>query len=183
MLAHLYIEQGNLLAARQCRDALRNCTQGSYDRATQMEIGAIEARLALWDDANADVLSLVENDLAEMRCDQLPHRRAYWKALRVGAELAKYGTAIPDSIAELEEEHLKTRRNVFQAFTTFALYAGLLSVGERNKAERYLREYTSLYRREPWPPSRHLLLPLLQFVEQKKPRRSRGVVSNGIEVS
>jgi tetratricopeptide (TPR) repeat protein len=183
MLAHLYIEQGNLEAARHCRDALRNCARGSYDRATQIEIRAIEARLALWDDPNADVLSLIENDLAEMRGDQLPHRRAYWKALRVGAQLAKYGTATADSIGELEDEHLKTRRNVFQAFTTFALYAGLLSVGEQNKAERYLSEYTSIYRREPWPPSRHLLTPLLQFVEQKRPRPIRGLVSNGSEVS
>jgi len=171
MLAHLFIERGNLEEARHSLDELRTCTRGNCDHATQIEIRAIEARLALWSETKPDVLSLVEDDLAEMRFDQLSHRRAYWKALRVGAQLAKRGVATRDCIAELEEEHLKTRRNVFQAFTTFALYAGLLSIGEQERAERFLHEYISLYRREPWPPPRHLLSSLLNFVEQKRPRQ------------
>jgi len=175
MLAHMRIELGDFDEARQCLDSLRACCNSLDDRNARFEIGTIEARLALASGSRVDVRTLIERDLAEMQTDQLPHRRAYWKALRVAAQLAHSGSATLDAISDLEEEHLRTRDNVFQGFASFALYAGLISIGKQRKGKRLLNEYVHDHRREPWPPPQHLLDSLLLFVERKRPQSRRAL--------
>ena len=75
MLAHMSIEQGQIPEARNCLDALRKIPMIDGDRMTMVEICTIDARLALLDGRYEVARRLVENDLAYMRSNQLPHRR------------------------------------------------------------------------------------------------------------
>jgi DNA-binding SARP family transcriptional activator/tetratricopeptide (TPR) repeat protein len=164
MLAHMAIEQGWITEARTWLDALRKCPVAVGDRMIVTEIGSIEARLALLDGRYPHARDLVNNDLLHMRSDQLPQRRAYWHALRVASDLASDGRSSGDALNALESEHLRTRNNLFQAFASFALYAGLVRAGEQKRAELLLNEYLTRHRREPWPPPKHLLNSLLELV-------------------
>lgn len=172
MLAYMAIEQGDFDAAHTWLEALRSILKSADDAMLRMDIGSIDARLALIDGRLNEVGRLVEVDLIDMRTDELPQRRVFWKALRVAAQLATNGKATSDSISDLEAEHLGTRGNVFQAFASFALYVGLMSIGEGGRAKMLLDEYLTEYRREPWPPPKHLLDSLLLLIEQKRPRIS-----------
>ena len=172
MLAYMAIEQGDFEAAHTWLEALRNLLKSADDAMLRMDIGSIDARLALIDGRLNEVSTLVEVDLIDIRTDELPQRRVFWKALRVAAQLATNGKATSDSISDLEAEHLGTRGNVFQAFASFALYVGLMSIGEGGRAKMLLDEYLTEYRREPWPPPKHLLDSLLFLIEKKRPRGS-----------
>jgi tetratricopeptide (TPR) repeat protein len=165
MLAHMCIELGDFEEAAQCLHSLLECANPNEDRNARFEIGTIEARLALASGERVDIRTLVEEDLVEMQSDQLPYRRTYWKALRVAAQLAHSGLAELEAIADLEAEHIRTRESVFQAFATFVLYVGLISVGKKAKGRRILNSYLRCHRREPWPPPDHLLNSLLLFVK------------------
>jgi hypothetical protein len=101
-----------------------------------------------------------------MRFDPVPNRREYWYALRVATELATTGEAKADSLAELEHEHALLRKTMFQAFQSYALYAGLVSVGETRKAKLLLDEYLTKDRREPWPAPQHILDSLMALVHE-----------------
>jgi DNA-binding SARP family transcriptional activator/tetratricopeptide (TPR) repeat protein len=173
MLANMAIEQGHVEEARNWLEALRHKVNTIDDPLVKMDIITIDARLALIDGRWNDVSRMVEVDLIDMSTDQIPHRRAYWKALRVAGQLASAGQASVEAVTDLENEHLRTRGNVFQAFASFTLYTGLISVGERRKAKVLLDEYLTTYRREPWPPPEHLLDSLLALRERKRPRQPR----------
>ena len=107
-----------------------------------------------------------------MRHDQVPHRRAYMAALRVAVELAVSSRASHESLNDLETAHVQSRANVFQAFATYALYVGLISVGRKDRAEEILNEYVNCYRREPWPAPQHLLV-FMQSLIAGPPSRAK----------
>lgn len=161
MLANLALEMGQVDEARRRLHELGQCSIGADDVLANAEISAISARIALLDRDWPVAQRCVEEDLAYMRNDQGAHRRAYAFALRVAVELGMYQRAQLRSMRELEAAHLTSRSNLFQAFATYALYVGLLSVGKQAKAKRLLDEYLSQYRREPTEAPAHLLSGLL----------------------
>jgi tetratricopeptide (TPR) repeat protein len=157
MLGHMAIERGNIPEAHQWLKEMGKIPIANPDKVILAEINSIDARLALLDGRYARARDLVLNDLLHLRTDPLPHKRAYWCALRVAADLANYGSAKVEAVAELEREHLLTRANPFQAFAAYTLYVGLRSLGEVDKAEKMLASYLENYRREKWPAPVHLL--------------------------
>lgn len=156
MLANMELELGNISEAKFWLSRLQESSIGPEDKLAHAEVSTISARIALVEGRYAEALALVQGDLAHMRNDQVPHRRAYAAALRVAVEVANYGKASRTSVRELETEYLASRKNVFQAFATYSLYVGLLSIGERPRAAELLEKYATVYRREPWPLSTHL---------------------------
>ena len=121
-----------------------------------------------------------------MRYDQVPQRRAYRAALYVAVELATNGFASLKALQDLEAEYLLTRQNLFQAFASYALYAGLISVGRFDAAESLLKEYLSHYRREPWAPPDHLLKMMMGWIgdsNRENKRVSHRKISRPIPVS
>ncbi len=161
ILANLSLETGRLADARRWLSLLQETPIAVEDSLSQLEIRTIGARIALLEGRPDDARLLVERDLLDFSTDQVPHRRAYGAALRVAIELGLQQPASRQAIQELRAAHQLTRSNVFQAFPTFALYAGLRSLGESAEAESILGNYLQIYRREPWPAPMHLLRGLL----------------------
>ena len=172
MLANMSLELGQLQEARKWLRELEECPIGPGDRLGQAEICAISARIALLERRFNDAQLLVDRDLSYMRHDQVPHRRAYMAALRVAVELAVSSRASHESLNDLETAHVQSRANVFQAFATYALYVGLISVGRKDRAEEILNEYVNCYRREPWPAPQHLLV-FMQSLIAGPPSRAK----------
>ena len=172
MLANMSLELGQLEEARKWLRELEECPIGPDDRLGQAEICAISARIALLEHRYNDAQILVDRDLSYMRHDQVPHRRAYMAALRVAVELAVSSKASHESLSDLETAHVQSRANVFQAFATYALYVGLISVGRNDRADEILDEYVNSYRREPWPAPQHLLV-FMQSLIAGPPSRSK----------
>jgi DNA-binding SARP family transcriptional activator/tetratricopeptide (TPR) repeat protein len=165
LLAHLAIERGLIDDARKSLAALQDCAPASGDRMRDVEIAAIQARLHLFDGDYQSAKRIIEVDLSHMRTDHLPHKRAYWNALYVATQLGYGGIPTDESLVQLEAEHMLTRGNIFQAFACFVLYAGLIRCGQETKANRILKEYLDVYRREPWPAPMHLLHTLLNSTQ------------------
>lgn len=157
MLAHLSLEQGNKSEAKAWLQALESIELSAHDHLGRAELLSIRARIALLDGRIDEAAQLIEGDLDQMRLDHNPQRRVYAAALRVVVELATKKKPSLFAVTELEEAHLRSRGNVFQAFAAYALYAGLSSLDQADKAQTLLDEYVQLYRREPVPPPRHLL--------------------------
>jgi tetratricopeptide (TPR) repeat protein len=175
MLAHMAIEQGKIADARKWLHELKQLPMTDEDRIVTADICAIDTRLALLDGRYAVARHLVEHELGHMRTDPLPHKRAYWNALRVAADLANDGRASTEALVKLHAEHLQTRGHPFQAFAAFALYTGLVSVGDKLRAERLLNEYLTKHRRERWKAPQHLLDSLTSLITKDRrhlrPRR------------
>jgi DNA-binding SARP family transcriptional activator/tetratricopeptide (TPR) repeat protein len=165
MLANLALERGKNDEAKQWLDALATSHIASEDVLGHAEVSAISARIALIEGRGTDAMRLIEQELAHMRDDQVPQRRAYRAALAVAAELLVDGVATNCSLNELSKEHELTRGNIFQTFATYALYVGLLSARRAESAEKLLREYLQLHRREPWAPPEHLLQMMMNWIE------------------
>jgi tetratricopeptide (TPR) repeat protein len=165
MLANMSIEIGRIDEARNWLKVLAASPIASDDKLGHAEVSAISARLALLDGRVDDARILVDRDLEHLRIDQVPHRRTYHAALRVAVELGANGIASTATLDELEAAYLLSRSNLFQAFATFALYAGRVSVGEPDRGAVILTEYLQSYRREPWPAPRHLLESLFRTVD------------------
>lgn len=161
ILANLSLELGSLAEARRWLSLLQETPIAVEDRLSQLELRTIGARIALLEGRADDAKLLVERDLADFSIDQVPHRRAYGAALRVAIELALRQPVSREAIDELRAAHHLTRSNVFQAFPTFALYAGLRSIGQSTEADTILGNYLQIYRREPWPAPIHLLSGLI----------------------
>jgi DNA-binding SARP family transcriptional activator/tetratricopeptide (TPR) repeat protein len=172
MLGHLMIEQGRFDDARVWLHALKANETDPAVTMTRLDIGTIDARIALAEGRYEDANSIITKDLASMRDDLFPNRRVYWCALRVASELANSGIARAESLMQLEREHIATRRLVFQAFPSFTLYGGLVSIGQQRKASRLLDRYLTTSRREPWPAPAHILELTMRFIAQKKNRQS-----------
>jgi DNA-binding SARP family transcriptional activator len=168
MLGHMSIEQGRFDEARMWLHALKSNEADPAVKIVRLDIGTIAARIALAEGSYGFASSLVENELASMRVDPFPNRRVYWCALRVASELANRGVATRESVSELEHEHIATRRLVFQAFPSFTLYGGLVSIGQQRKAKALLDSYLTSCRREPWPAPSHILDLTMRFIAQKK---------------
>ncbi|MEO7368254.1 MAG: AAA family ATPase, partial [Gemmatimonadaceae bacterium] len=157
MLANLSLELGQTSEARRWLGELNACPIGAEDRLGKAEISAITARLALLDGQSQLAHRLVRNDLSHLRSDQVPHRRTYYFALLVATELASDNTAASSSIEELRSAYALSKRNLFQAFPAFVLYAGLARVGEVEAAQTILDDYVRTDRREAWPAPMQLL--------------------------
>jgi hypothetical protein len=173
MLGYMAIEQGRIEDARSWVGALESSMHDEDDGSTKLDVATINARIALVDGRYDEAVALVENDLHQMRFAPVPNRREYWYALRVATELATGGEAKAESLARLEDEHALLRKTMFQAFQTYTLYAGLVSVGQTRKAKCLLDEYLTKDRREPWPASEHILDALMRLTRNganKKPR-------------
>ena len=168
MLAHMAIEQGQIDKARESLCALRQVPVTNADTIAMADIYSIDARLALLDGRYETARNLVECNLAHMRLDPLPHKRAYWNALHVATDLATNGYASPEALQRLETEHINTRGHPFQAFAAFALYTGLMSIGENHRAKKLLNEYITVHRREKWAAPQHLLDSLAALIGDKK---------------
>ena len=168
MLANLALELGRNDEAKYWLQELVGSSIAPDDRLGHAEVSAISARIALLEGRFHDAKIWVERDLDHMRFDQVPQRRAYRAALHVAVELATNGVASVEALSELETEHLLTRQNIFQGFASFALYGGLISVGRVDTAEALLDEYLNHHRREPWPPSNHLLEMILGWIGDSK---------------
>lgn len=173
MLANMSLELGQVQDARKWLRELEECPIGPDDKLGQAEISAISARIALLEHRYDDAQTLVDRDLSYMRHDQVPHRRAYMAALRVAVELAVSNKASKESLVLLESAHVQSRANVFQAFATYALHVGLISVGKNERADEILDEYVNTYRREPWPAPQHLLAFLESLLAGPQVRSSR----------
>ncbi len=157
MLANLALELGHTSEARRWLDELNECRIGSEDRLGKAEVSAISARLALLDGQPHLALRLVREDLSHLRIDQVPHRRTYYLALLVATELALDRTTPSSSIEELQSAHALSKRNLFQAFPTFVLYAGLKRMGKMDAARTILNDYVHTDRRESWGAPMQLL--------------------------
>ena len=157
MLAHMAIELGRIDEARKWLSDLRDLPTTSPDAISLADIHSIDARLALVDGRYEHAIKLLHHELGHLESDPLPHKRAYWNALRIACELARNGRATVGALKSLEKEHFLTRGNPFQAFAAYALYVGLSRNGEGEKAERILAEYLHTYRREKWAAPTHLL--------------------------
>ena len=157
MLAHMAIELGRIDEARKWLSALRDLPTTSPDAISLADIHSIDARLALVDGRHEHAMKLVRQELGHLESDPLPHKRAYWNALRVACELAREGRASHDALKSLEKEHFLTRGNPFQAFAAYALYVGLCKNGDTERATRLLTEYLESHRREKWAAPSHLL--------------------------
>jgi tetratricopeptide (TPR) repeat protein len=166
MLANLALELGRNDEAKFWLNELVSSPIASDDTLGHDEVSAISARIALLEGRLEDAKVLVERKLEHMRHDQVPQRRAYRAALLVAVELATVGIASSESVKELETEHILTRQNIFQAFASYALYAGLRSVGQVKSAELLLNEYLGRHRREPWPAPSHLLDVMMGWIGQ-----------------
>ena len=164
MLANMSLELGNIDDAKHWLLQLKQSTIATEDKLGHAEISAIGARIALLEGRYREAELLVDRDLAHMRDDQVPHRRAYVAALRVAVEMANDGKASVTSVGELEAAYLLSRKNLFQAFVTYALYVGLLSIGSGTRGEELLNEYIAHYRRESWPSPEHLLNSMLSLL-------------------
>ncbi len=157
MLANMFLEQGNTFEAKKWLSVLQSGPIAESDNLGRAEISAIGARIALLEGRSDEARHIVDVELKHMRADQVPHRRTYAAALRVAAELATDHRCSRVALSNLESNYLLSRGNVFQAFSTFALHEGLLSVGDRTKAETILNEYVTHHRRECGPLPTHLL--------------------------
>ena len=168
MLANLSLELGDIADAKEWLTQLQQCAIGTEDTLGRAEVSTISARIALFEGRYRDAEKFIERDLNQMRNDQVPHRRVYAAALQVAVEVANNGRASPKDLSELEAEYLRSRKNVFQAFATYSLYVGLLSVGESMKAKRLLREYVRTYRREPWPVPEQFSSSMMSLLDDAK---------------
>jgi DNA-binding SARP family transcriptional activator/tetratricopeptide (TPR) repeat protein len=157
MLANLALELGQNDDAKRWFDELRNSPIAADDSLAKEEISAIGTRMALIEGRFEDARLLLDKNLAHMRFDQVPQRRTYRAALRVAVELACDGKASIEGVYELEAAFIMNRKNVFQTFASYALYVGLISLGQSEAAESILKEYLTIHRREPWSPPRHSL--------------------------
>ena len=173
MLANLALELGRNDEAKFWLNELVASPIAPDDTLGHDEVSAISARIALLEGRPEDAKAWVERDLEHMRHDQVPQRRAYRAALSVAVELAITGVASSESLRDLETEHMLTRQNVFQAFASYALHAGLRSVGQVEDAERLLNEYLECHRREPWPAPSHLLDVMMGWVRETSEARRR----------
>jgi tetratricopeptide (TPR) repeat protein len=170
LLAYMAIEQGRIDDARSWIEALTLAKNEDDDRLVKLDIATINARIALAEGQYDEAVALVEADLISMRSAPVSNRREYWYALRVATELATTGRASADTLANLEHEYSQMRTTMFQAFPSYALYAGLVSIGETRKAKTLLDEYLTKDRREPWPAPQHILDSLMPLVGQQKKR-------------
>jgi tetratricopeptide (TPR) repeat protein len=157
MLANMALELGDTANARRWLDSLIQTPISSEDRFGRAEISAISTRIALLDGNFAEAKRLVDRDLVSLRGDQVPHRRAYSLALAVAVDLAIQRSASKSLVSQLHDAHSLSKSNLFQAFTTFVLYAGLSSIGECESATKILNDYKTIHRREAWPAPMHLL--------------------------
>lgn len=171
MLANLSLEIGRITEARAWLQQLSKCPIAKDDKLGQAEISAISARIALLENRYDEAAVLIRGDLRDMRDDQVAHRRAYAAALEVTLELALSRRASHESLRQLETAHIESRANLFQAFATYALYAGLRSVNKTAKASRLLKEYVETYRREPSPPPVHLLDSIMLLAANRRTQR------------
>ena len=175
MLANLALELGRNDEAKFWLQELVSSPIAADDRLGHDEVSAISARIALVEGRHEDAKVWVERDLDHMRYDQVPQRRAYRAALSVAVEVATTGMASNESLRDLETEYLLTRKNIFQAFASYALYVGLRSVGQVEAAELLLNEYLQCHRREPWPAPSHLLEMMMRWIGESgavsSPRR------------
>jgi tetratricopeptide (TPR) repeat protein len=163
MLANMSLETGRLDDARKWHKQLEGIPIAPGDTLGHAEVSAIGARIALLDGRCDHALTLVQRDLQSLQNDQVPHRRAYRAALLVAAELGTKGRASRVSLKELEDAHLLSRGNLFQAFASYALFVGLQRAGEKKRASELLNEYLDSYRREPWASPQHILESLQQL--------------------
>jgi hypothetical protein len=168
MLAHMALEQGLTEEAKHWLAELESINTSSDDQLARDELISIRARVALIDRRFTEARVFV-NDLEQMRSDTNQNRRVYAAALRVVVELANDHAVLDSSISELEEAHLQSRGNVFQAFAAYALFAGLSSLGQEKHAVELLHEYLTEYRRETTPPPSHLLKMIMALKEQSGP--------------
>jgi DNA-binding SARP family transcriptional activator/tetratricopeptide (TPR) repeat protein len=183
MLANLALELGRNDEAKFWLEELISSPIAPDDTLAHDEVSAISARIALLEGKYDDAKAWVTRDLEHMRYDQVPQRRAYRAALTVAVELATTGMASSESLRELQTEHVLTRKNIFQAFASYALYVGLRSVGQGEAAEVVLREYLQCHRREPWAAPSHLLEMMMRWLGEsgearrycdgRNPERSR----------
>jgi hypothetical protein len=128
---------------------------------------AIGARLALLDGDPQKAMALIEPQFERIKSDPIPQRRTYNAALLVAAEIGIRGLPLESTLELLESSYMRSRATLYQGFATFVLMRGLETVGQPDKANALVDEYTRVHRREPWPLGLHLKNSLLALSHGK----------------
>jgi hypothetical protein len=155
ILANVALDENNINDANRWYSALLQLPATTFDAITIRT--AIGIRIALSRGDVEQARRFVHSDLQQLAGDPHPHRSTYGLALLMAVDLAEGKEPNPKTLEELEQSHLIARRNSRQAYATFILVGALRRAGRRERADQLLEEYSTLYRREPVPPPRHLL--------------------------
>ena len=150
MLAHLALERGLNVEARHWYHQIQEITANSDDVFVNIDIESVEARLAI---AEADRLTpprlRAERESAAVR--RHAHKgRTYTLALHAAIMLLREEALEPETLSQLEQAHLRSRRSLAQAFASYVLYAALTRAGHTRRAVDLLDEYHREHRRETW---------------------------------
>jgi hypothetical protein len=157
-LVRLYLGAGDVRKARQMMERAERMIRPAEDVHLVADHSYLCARIALEEGNLQDASSRFAIIVAETSPNQSVNRRT--AVLALGIRIAILQSVPFESlwpmVAQLEAAHLLNRGVGWQDFEAHALFHGLLTCRQDERAKHLINEYATVYRREKWPLPRNL---------------------------
>ena len=164
MLASIALDDNDIERASYWHQRLSALPRPTKDAVSVLD--SIGLRIALSRRDVREAARLATGELKNLQQDPNPHRRTYGLALVAAVTLAEGKLPNHDFMEDFERAYTVARNNARQAFATCVLVAALRRAGFGERAQGFLDEYRTTYRREPTPAPLHTLELLTSFQEE-----------------